>query len=68
MNYISLTEFCTKYGLDKTNTWRKIQAGRIPGAKKIGNQWAVPEDAVPPTDGRVTNGNYKGWRKKKAGE
>lgn len=64
MKYISLSQYCQKYGLDRGNTWRKVKAGRIPGAFQIGNAWVVPEDAAPPVDGRITNGRYKNWRKR----
>lgn len=31
---------------------------RIPGAMRIGNYWAIPEDAVKPKDGRIKSGRY----------
>lgn len=68
MEYISLTEYCNKYGLDRSNTWRKIQAGRIPNAKQIGHAWVLPEDEPAPADARVGNGHYKGWREKYGGK
>ena len=37
--------------------------GKIPGATRFGNIWAVPIDAERPVDGRVTTGRYKDWRK-----
>lgn len=64
MNYISLAEYCEKYKIDRRNTTRKIQAGRIPGAQKIGKQWVIPEDAPAPADARQTSGKYKNWRNK----
>lgn len=42
----------------------QISEGRIPGAAKLGRDWAIPSDAVRPTDGRKTTGEYKNWRKK----
>lgn len=38
--------------------------GRIEGATKFGDVWAIPRDAEKPTDSRVTSGKYKNWRKK----
>lgn len=64
MKYISLTEYCKKYGLDRANTLKKIKAGRIPGAIQIGRAWVLPADAEAPTDARVNNGLYRDWRKK----
>ena len=37
---------------------------RIEGAGKFGREWAIPADAESPTDGRITTGEYKNWRKK----
>lgn len=67
MEYLSVTQFCEKHGLDRGNVNRYIHQGRIP-AVKIGNQWAIPADAQPPEDKRVKSGKYKGWRKKTDGD
>lgn len=61
MNFISVSDFCKKYGKDPGNVRRLILAGRIP-AQKVGSQWIIPEDAAPPEDGRVKSGKYKNWR------
>ena len=63
IEYLSVTEWSRKYGKDRSNVLRLIHAGRIP-AVKIGNQWAIPADAEPPSDGRVRSGKYRNWRKK----
>ena len=39
--------------------------GRIEGATKFGDVWAIPVNAEKPTDNRVRTGAYKNWRKKK---
>ena len=31
---------------------------RIPGAVKIGNRWAIPDDEPKPADARVKSGKY----------
>lgn len=69
MEYLSVTQFCAKYGLYTSNVRKLIADGRIP-AIKIGNQWAIPADAKPPEDRRVKSGKYRDWRKKqkKSGE
>ena len=36
--------------------------GRIDGAAKLGREWAIPVDAVKPTDKRIVSGRYKNWR------
>ncbi len=62
--YLSVTEFCEKFGKDPGNVRKLIQQSRIP-AVKIGNQWAIPADAQPPTDKRVKSGKYRNWRQSK---
>ena len=37
---------------------------KIEGVTRFGNAWAIPIDAKKPTDGRVTTGEYRNWRKK----
>ena len=64
VEYLSVTEFCRKFGKDRAAVNRWIHAGRIP-AVKIGNQWAIPADAQPPADQRVKSGKYRDWRKPK---
>lgn len=66
MDYLSVTQFCQKHGLDRGNVNRYIHQGRIP-AVKIGNQWAIPANAQPPEDKRVKSGKYKNWRKRPDG-
>ena len=62
---VSIREMAEKWNL----TPRRIQVlcvtGRIPGAGKIGNMWAIPADAERPEDKRITTGEYKNWRKSK---
>lgn len=62
--YLSVSEFAELHGKDVGNIRRLIAAGRIP-AVKIGKQWAIPKDALPPEDRRVKSGKYRGWRKPK---
>lgn len=62
---ISLTEWCAMHGKDKAVALRLIRDGRLPEARKIGSQWAIPADVPPPADNRVKNGKYKDWRKPK---
>lgn len=57
MKYLSVTQFAQKYGMDVGNVRRYIAQGRI-SAIKIGNQWAIPEDAAPPKDNRIKSGKY----------
>lgn len=38
--------------------------GKIVGATKFGDVWAIPNDTEKPTDNRVNSGKYRNWRKK----
>ena len=57
MEYLTVTQFCQKYGLDPGNVRRYISQGRIP-AQKLGSQWVIPADATPPEDKRVKSCKY----------
>ena len=35
--------------------------GRIAGAEKFGNVWAIPEDSEKPKDDRIKSGKYRKW-------
>ena len=62
--YLSISEWCKLHGKNPGNTRHLISQGRIP-AKKIGSQWVISADVLPPPDRRVKSGKYVGWRKKK---
>lgn len=65
--FLSVSEWSALHGKDPGNVRRLIQQGRIP-AEKVGNQWVIASDVLPPADRRVKTGKYKGWRKKSAEE
>lgn len=58
MKYLSVTQTAERWGI----TPRRIQilctGSRIPGAVKIGNQWAIPDDEPKPADARIKSGKY----------
>ena len=62
-NYISVTEYSKKNGIDGGTVRRRIAEGRIE-AIKVGNQWCIPCDTPLPADARIKSGKYKNWRKK----
>ena len=61
--YLSVTQYAEKHGLDVGRVRLLISQGRIQ-AVKIGKQWAIPANEPKPADKRVKNGEYKDWRKK----
>lgn len=53
MDYITVKEAAEKWNI----TVRRVQVlciqGRIKGATRLGNMWAIPTDAGKPLDGRT---------------
>lgn len=62
--YITVNKLAEKWELSPRTIQVMCAEGKIPGAVKFGNVWAVPITAERPTDGRVSSGKYKDWRKK----
>jgi len=52
MDYITAKEASEKWGI----TVRRVQVlcaqNKIPGILRFGDTWAIPKDALKPTDGR----------------
>ncbi|MDO4803969.1 MAG: helix-turn-helix domain-containing protein [Lachnospiraceae bacterium] len=46
--YLSAKETAEKWGISVRWVNQYIREGRIPGCEKLGNLWAVPEDAIKP--------------------
>jgi hypothetical protein len=55
MEYINAREAAEKWNI----TVRRVQIlcaqGRIHGATRLGNMWAIPKDAKKPNDARLKN-------------
>lgn len=63
--YMTIKEACEKWGL--SNRWVNTMChnGKIPGAQRFGDIWAIPSDVEKPSDDRrIKTGEYRGWRKK----
>lgn len=52
MEYITVKEAGTKWGVTSRMATYYCVAGRVRGATKIGNLWLIPKDAEKPADGR----------------
>ena len=57
--YLSLREAAEKWGVSERRINQYCAEGRILGAQKIGNAWAVPADAEKPKDPRRTRRQTK---------
>lgn len=58
MSYLSVSQTAEKWGISTRRIQILCGEGRIPGAMRIGAFWAIPEDAIKPTDARIRNGKY----------
>lgn len=58
MEYLSIRQTASKWGISGRRIQRLCTEGRIPGATKIGSYWAVPVDAEKPADARIKSGKY----------
>lgn len=61
--YLTVNDIAEKWGLFVRTVQILCAEGKVEGATKIGDMWAIPVDAVKPTDGRVTTREYREWRK-----
>lgn len=58
MDYISIRQLSKKWGISTRRIQILCRDGRIPGAMRIANTWAVPLDADKPKDARIKSGRY----------
>ncbi len=57
-SYMKIIEASEKWGLSARRINTLCLEGRIDGAIKFGNTWAIPKDAEKPKDERVKSGRY----------
>lgn len=58
MDYISIKQLSEKWGISTRRIQILCRDGRVPGAMRIANTWAVPADAAKPKDERIKSGRY----------
>jgi len=58
MEYITANEAADKWGISSRRVHTLCNEGRINGATRLGNVWAIPKDAQKPTDARIKSGKY----------
>ena len=58
MEYLSIRETSKKWGIGSRRIQTLCITGRIEGAARIGNIWAIPKDAEKPKDARIKSGKY----------
>ena len=63
-DYYTVNEIAELWGLTPRWVRAMCSEGKILGTVQFGRSWAIHKDAVKPTDGRVTTGEYKNLRNK----
>ena len=58
MGFITTTLASDKWGISSRRIQILCAEGRVEGAIRIGNIWAIPEDTEKPKDARVKSGKY----------
>lgn len=53
MEYISVKEAASKWGISVRRVQALCKQGRIEGLFRLGDVWAIPENAEKPIDGRT---------------
>lgn len=56
--YLKISEIAEKWGIKEMRINTLCLEGRIEGAMKFGNTWAIPEDTEKPKDERIKSGKY----------
>lgn len=51
-------EIASEWGVSERTIVNLCNKGKIPGTYKEGRTWLIPDDAVRPSDGRVSSGKY----------
>ena len=57
-NYVKISEIAEKWGIKERRVNALCLEGRIEGAVKFGNTWAIPAEAKKPEDKRIRSGKY----------
>lgn len=58
MSYLSVPQTAGRWGISARRIQVLCSEGRIPGAVRIGNRWAIPDDEPKPADARIKSGKY----------
>ena len=56
--YMKVSDVSKKWGLSNRRIVTLCNEGRIDGAVKFGNTWALPEGTEKPKDERIRSGKY----------
>lgn len=57
-SYMKVSDASVKWGISNRRIVTLCNEGRIDGAIKFGNTWAIPDDTEKPKDERIKSGKY----------
>lgn len=58
MNYMTASQAAKKWNISQRRVQVLCSEGRIKGVFKLGDAWAIPENAEKPADARTTRENH----------
>lgn len=58
MEFMTTTKAAELWGISTRRIQILCAEGRVPGAFRIGNTWAIPACAQKPADARIKSGKY----------
>ena len=58
IGYTTIQEIAKQWGISERRVNVLCSEGRIEGAVKFGNTWAIPENSEKPADARIKSGKY----------
>lgn len=58
MEYWTIAETAEHWGLSRRRVQTLCTEGRIPGVKRFGATWMIPEHSEKPADARIKSGKY----------
>lgn len=56
--YLKIQEVAQKWGISERRVNALCLEGRLEGAVKFGNTWAIPDNLEKPEDARIKSGKY----------
>src|SRR5574340_1666450 len=59
MHLLTPTQYAKRHGVSARRIQALLAQGRIPGAQRIGSQWAIPEDAPDRKSTRLNSSHQK---------
>lgn len=63
-DFMTTREISNLWGVSPRWVQTLCSNGKIQGAVKFGNAWAIPKTSEKPVDSRITTGAYVNWRNK----